>query len=78
MGTQDITILAGNASATHIVTLPRPFSVPPVAVVSESTGDYIASVDGTTDTTLTLRLTANVAVIVDTTSTVSWIAGVAA
>lgn len=77
MGTQDITIVAGDATATHTLTLPQPFSTAPVAVVSESTGIYIASVEATTETTLTLRLTASVPVIVDSTATVSWIAGVA-
>jgi len=76
MGTQEIIIESGTATATHVVTLPEPFSVAPVAVVSESTGLYIASVDSTTETTVTLRLTASVPVIVDSAATVSWIAGV--
>ncbi len=77
MGTQEITIGSGTATATHVVTLPQPFTVAPVAVVSESTGLYIASVDGTTESTVTLRITASVPVIVDSTALVSWIAGVA-
>ncbi len=75
LGTQSITITAGNASATHTVTFPSAFTSAPVAVVSESSGDLIASVDGTTATTVTLRITSNVVVITDTTATVSWIAG---
>jgi len=77
MGTQAMVIPSGAATVTHVVTFPNPFSVAPVVVVSESTGDYIASVDSTTEETATVRVTANVPVIADSATLLSWVAGVA-
>lgn len=76
MGIQSITIPSGSATATHVVTFPTAFDDSPAVVASESTGLYIASVDSTSTTTVTLRITASVPVIVDSPAVVSWIAGV--
>ena len=76
-GTQPMDVSAGNAEAVIVVTFPQPFTVPPVVVVSESTGVLIASASSVSLTQFTLSITANVPTIVDMPSVVSWVARLA-
>lgn len=73
-GTVAVTITAGNAEGTTAVVFPTAFSAIPVVVVSESTGDYIASTDSVTETGFNADLTAPTPVIADSTATISWVA----
>ena len=73
-GTQSVTITAGNAVGTQAVTFPVAFSSTPVVVVSEDSGDYIASATSVTDTGFTASLTANVNQPANVSATVSWMA----
>lgn len=75
-GTQDVTILSGDAVGSLGVVFPSPFPTVPVVVVSESTGKLIASVDTVTVNGFTVSVTANVPTIVDMPSLVSWVARV--
>ena len=76
-GIVTVTIAAGQAVGTVAVVFPTPVSVAPVVVVSEGTGDYIASTDSITATGFTADITASVSVIADSPSVFSWIARVA-
>ena len=75
-GVQNVTILSGNAVGTIGVLFSAPFLAVPVIVVSESTGDFIASAGNVTLTGFDLSITANVNTIVDMPSLVSWVARV--
>lgn len=76
-GTQALTVSAGNAAAVIGVLFHPPFLAPPVVVVSESTGQLIASVETVAATGFTVSITANVPTLVDMPSLVSWVARVA-
>jgi hypothetical protein len=71
-GKTTLTILAGTAAKTVDVLFEVPWTAPPVVTVSCDSQVLIASVASVTDTDMQVSITAAVAVLADTTATVSW------
>lgn len=76
-GTVTLTIAAGDASASGLVTFPSPFSSTPVVVTSADTGQVVAAAAAVSDTAVVLSVTAAVPALATTNVVVSWLARVA-
>jgi hypothetical protein len=74
-GTVDITILAGNGTASAAIVFTGTYTTPPVLLVSTNDPALTASWSDVTTTGANVHLTSSVPVVLDTTGTVSWLAG---
>lgn len=73
-GKQLVTITAGNAVGSAIITFPQAYATVANVTASSDSGLYIVSVSGESETGCTLSITARFDVLVDSSATVTWFA----
>lgn len=75
-GTVSVTILAGDGTASIIVSFVGSYATAPIVVCSTDDIALTASWSGLTTTEVTLHLTSSVPVVADTIGIISWMAGI--